>query len=34
MGRNDIRYLREHLAAAGVSLSVYDARATAVDGHE
>ena len=25
LGRNDIRHLREHLAAAGVSLSSYDA---------
>ena len=25
MGRNDIRYLREHLSAAGVSLSSYEA---------
>lgn len=34
MGRNDIRYLREHLAAAGVSLSSYDERAKAAGGHE
>ena len=34
MGHNDIRYLREHLAAAGVSLSVYDSRAKATDAHE
>ena len=27
LGRNDIRHLREHLAAAGVSLSSYDAAA-------
>lgn len=34
MGRNDIRYLREHLAAAGVSLSSYDERAKAGGGQE
>lgn len=31
LGRNDIRYLREHLAAAGISLSGYDAAEAAKD---